>query len=192
MSKKSKQKTDVNHKLEYDLESSLKKIKQNGMHDNNFTFSDFSKPESNSPLSSAETSINKNENTQTNYQNVDAISSKLDKVNGDINDVKDRINTSSEGLRKELEGKIDKKLDHKWFISACAVLSVICVLIYTLSYSGLVSKVESNSSDLKDQKNQILNNSSSVEKIEEKIETIKQKQDQTDKSLYELNFKTKK
>lgn len=70
-----------------------------------------------------------------------------------ITTLNDKNESSHNTLRQELEVKIDKKLDMQWYVYTIAALVVIIVLIWTLSYSNLISDVKGHTNFIDSLKN---------------------------------------
>lgn len=75
------------------------------------------------------------------HTNISSIKSDLSDTKTDLNITKNNMQGKVDDLRKELEGKIDTKIDGKYFWGAVSVLVLLGVVIYSLSYEPLISKV---------------------------------------------------
>ena len=164
-------------KDEYDLKSSLGKLNQFKDFPSSITPTDFKVNKSHSDNIS-QTSLKENLNTETSsiyFQLNESFNSRYDTLNDSIKTVSDKISNSSDTLRQELEGKIDPKLDTKFFLWTIGALVLFTTLIFKLSYSNLVSETKDNSNlvkslkkDIKIQKNEIKDNEKDIEQIEKK------------------------
>ena len=113
----------------------------------------------------------------------ESFNSKYDKLKDDISDVGDKISSSNNNLRKELEGKISDKVSNSIFYGAVAVIVTITVIIYSLSYSPLVEKAESNEISTKSILQQNVEIKSKLNSVELKVDKIDNRQDSIDKEL---------
>ncbi|WP_028873212.1 hypothetical protein [Psychroserpens burtonensis] len=179
MAKGNKKKKVISLKKdEYDLKSSLNKLKQRENLPSSETSTNFEikKSESNS-LSQSHLNENVNSETATIYFKLNEnFNSRYDTLNDNIKTVSDKISDSSQTLRQELEGKIDSKLDTKFYLWTIFALVAITTLIYTLSYSNLVSETKQNTNSVKSFQKDIDNKNDEIESIEKDIEKIKDKQ----------------
>lgn len=98
---------------------------------------------------------------------------KIDNLKTEIFSTNEKIGQNTDSLRNELENKIDKKVSEKIFYGAISVIILIAGIIYTLSYSNMITKVENNTQDI--DKLEIQNNSieSKLQKKENEIEIRK-------------------
>jgi hypothetical protein len=176
-----KNKVIPQRKDEYDLKSSLGKLNQRKDFPSSETSTDF-KVNKSQTNNINQTSLKENLNTETSsiyFQLNESFNSRYDTLNDNIKTVSDKISNSSDTLRQELEGKIEPKLDTKFFLWTIGALVIITTLIFTLSYSNLVSETKDNSNsvkslekDIENQKNEIKDNEKDIEKIEKKQNEI--------------------
>lgn len=110
---------------------------------------------------------------QTTFQEIKHLNNKL---NSDISGLKDQFHSTKEGLtskitveidvlKKNLENKIDKKVDEKIFIWAIGVLIVIAGIIGTFSYYPMGNNIK----ELQEKNNKI---NDSLNKTNNRIEKI--------------------
>jgi len=182
-----------NKQNEYDLKSSLKKLNQRKNLPNSETSTEFeiNKPQ---PSEINQSSLNENLQNETSAIYVklsESFNTRYDTLNDSINNVNDKIVGSSSDLRLELETKIGEKLETKFFLLAVSVLMAVSTLIYTLSYTDLISDTKDNSEsarslekDIEIRKDEIKELKNDHEKMEEKqkeleIKFIKFKQTPT-------------
>ena len=105
-----KNKVIVKKKDEYDLKSSLNKLKQRGNSQNSETSTNFEIRKSQSDNLSQST-LNESVNSETASFYIklnENFNSRYDTLNSNIKDVSDKVSDSSQTLRTELEGKIDE------------------------------------------------------------------------------------
>lgn len=131
----------------YDLKASLKKLDQhqnnNGQIETNSTIQDkpLKRTINNSPVSNSET-------TGYSYERYDRLDDKFTQYKDSNESAHNQLRTELEkkisSLRTETDGNLDKKVSEKIFYGAVAVIVVIAGLIYSLSYSGLVSDTKKN------------------------------------------------
>ena len=152
MAKRNKKKKAISEKKgEYDLKSSLNKLRQRGNSQNSETSTnvEIRKSQSNN-LSQSTLNESVNSETASFYIKLNEnFNSRYDTLNNNIKDVSEKVSDSSQSLRTELERKIDLKLDTKIFLQTIGVLVAITTLIYTLSYSDLVSETKENTNSVK-------------------------------------------
>ncbi|TBV26822.1 hypothetical protein DMZ43_07080 [Meridianimaribacter sp. CL38] len=163
---------------EYDLKQSLSKLNQRKELPNSQTSTDFE-------ISKSQTSginqkiLNENLNSETAtiyFKLNESFNSRYDTLNDSIQTVRDKISDSSDTLRQELEGKIDSKLETKFFIWTVVALVAIATLIFTLSYSNLISETKENSNSVKSLQKDMENQKGEIKDLEKDIERIEEKQ----------------
>ena len=173
-----KKKVISQKKDEYDLKQSLNKLNQQKELPNSQTSTDFkiSKSQS-SGINQKSLNENLNSETATIYFKLnESFNSRYDTLNDSIQTVRDKISDSSDTLRQELEGKIDSKLETKFFIWTVVALVGITTLIFTLSYSNLISETKENSNSVKSLQKDIENQKEEIKDLEKDIEKTEQKQ----------------
>ncbi|WP_271407389.1 hypothetical protein [Tenacibaculum soleae] len=179
MAKGNKKKKVISQKRdEYDLKSSLNKLKQRESLPISETSTNFEirKSHSDSLSQSALNEKSTSETASIYIQLSENFNSRYDTLNDNIKNVNDKISDSSQILRTELEGKIDAKLDTKFYLLTILALVTITTLIYTLSYSDLISETKENTNSVKSLQKDIENKNSEIESIERDIEKIKKEQ----------------
>lgn len=187
MGRGNKKKKNIPQRDDYDLKSSLQKLNQRRSLPESETSKDFQIKSENlgglsgsgipsyEPTDSGSLILRINEN----------INSRYDKLDQNIKQVDDKISNSNDSLRQEMEGKIENKLDTKIFLYAISALVVITVLIYTLSYSNLIS-------DNSDAKNKIRNIENDIDRQSEDIKTIKNDIDKIEDEQNDLKIEQAK
>lgn len=179
MGRSNKKKKVISQKKdEYDLKKSLGKLNQRKELPNSQTSTDF---EINKSQSSGlnQKSLNENLSSETAtiyYKLNENFNSRYDNLNNSIQNVRDKINDSSDTLRQELEGKIDTKLETKFFIWTIVGLVAITTLIFTLSYSNLISETKENTNNVESLKKDMENQKEEIGDLEDDLEQIEQKQ----------------
>jgi hypothetical protein len=176
--KKKRGKTDSSQNSDYDLRKSLGKLNQRKKLPKSETSTNFEIKKSSAENINS-TSINENLTDETNiyFKLNESINSRYDVLSENIQSISDKVNDSSDNLRIEVDEKLDKKLDSNIFFYAVSALILITILIFTLSYSNLISDTNDNTDKVQDLNNKIENQKEDIEKIEEKIESIEKKQD---------------
>lgn len=107
-------------------------------------------------------------------------------LDGKIQNLSDKNDSAHTDLRRELEGKIntnhqnletkiDKKLSIQWYSWTIGALAAMVGVIYLLSYSGLITKVDSHEREINNVRN--------------KIETIEEQNKQRDAKIDKLTNK---
>lgn len=149
--KESGQNISDNTRDDYDLKRSLNKVNQSN---NLFTSQTSSSISENRQIGTDLNSANLNENIQSEttsfyFKLHESFNSRYDSLNENIKNVDNRISDSSLNLRQELEGKLEDKLDTKFFLWAIAALVSIVVLIYTLSYASVIGDTKENSNSIR-------------------------------------------
>lgn len=149
--KESGQNISDNTRDDYDLKRSLNKVNQSN---NLFTSQTSSSMSENRQIGTDLNSANLNENIQSEttsyyFKLHESFNSRYDSLNENIKIVDNRISDSSLNLRQELEGKLEDKLDTKFFLWAIAALVSIVVLIYTLSYASVIGDTKENSNSIR-------------------------------------------
>lgn len=186
MAKRNKKKKAISEKKdEYDLKSSLNKLRQRGNSQNSETSTNFEIRKSQSDNLSQST-LNESVNSETASFYIklnENFNSRYDTLNNNIKDVRDKVSNSSQSLRTELEGKINLKFDTKIFLQTIAVLVAITTLIYILSYSDLVSETKENTNSVKSLQKDIDNKNEEIEKIEKDIDEIRKEQNRLEIEL---------
>jgi len=182
--KKNMQPISGHNQDDYDLKSSLNKVNQKRSLKTKETISDFETVQTKSqPIDSTSLASNQGVTTSIFFQLSESFNKKYDKLRDDISGIGDKISTSNDDLRKELEGKISDKIGSKLFYGAVAVVCVIAAIIYALSYSSLIEKTENNETNIKTIMEQKTNINSRLNSVELKIEKIDEKQDYIEKEL---------
>ena len=186
MAKRNKKKKAISEKKEeYDLKSSLNKLRQRGNSQNSETSTNFEIRKSQSNNLSQST-LNESVNSETAsfyFKLNENVNSRYDIINNNIKNVSEKVSNSSQSLRTELEGKIDLKFDTKNFLQTIGVLVAITTLIYTLSYSDLVSETKENTNSVKSLQKDIDNKNEEIEKIEKYIDEIRKEQNRLEIEL---------
>lgn len=173
-----KKKVISQKKDEYDLKQSLSKLNQRKELPNSQTSTDFeiSKSQS-SGINQKRLNENLNSETATIYFKLnESFNSRYDTLNDNIQTVRDKISDSSDILRQELEGKIDSKLETKFFIWTVIALVAITTLIFKISYSNLISETKENTNSVKSLQKEIENQKEEIKDLEKDIERTEQKQ----------------
>jgi len=175
MSDKKQRKKRRNNEVDtYNLKNSLNKLNQKQVNTNSTTSTEFKIDSSEQGVVSSDLLANESlKETKLLLSINDRFSDKVDKLKDDIYSANEKIGQSTDSLRLELEAKIEHKISDKLFYGAIAVMVLISSIIYSLSYSHLMVKVESGSKiiSLNKQKVSELNESvNSLEKILHKQE----------------------
>lgn len=187
--KPSQIKPSQNKQNEYDLKSSLKKLNQRKNFPNSETSTSF---EINKSQSSEINQSNLNENLQTETSAIyfklnESFNTRYDTLNDSIKNVNDKIVNSSSDLRQELETKISEKLDVNFFIWTIGALIVITTLIFTLSYSNLVSETKDNSNSVKSLQKDINTQKDDIKELENDNDKMEEKQKELEIELIKKN-----
>lgn len=156
----------------FDVKKNLSKLKAFGDKNSGSPTEDLFSEKSTSE-STYTSSDNKDSFQQTTFQEIKHLNNK---INSDISGLKDQFYSTKEGLtskitleiealKKDVENKIDKKVDEKIFIWAIVVLIFIAGIIGTFSYYPM-------GNDIKElqEKNNIINDS--LNKTNDRIEKI--------------------
>lgn len=180
MAKKTKKKKAQSSSTnDYDLQKSLNKVNQ---HKNLTNIEETSTSFEIDNLQSKginQANLNENLSSETTsifFQLNESINSRYDTLNDSIKNVNNKISDSSDTLRQELETKINSKLDTQFFLYAIGALVVITGLIFTLSYSTLISDTKDNSTSVKSLEKDIKNQKDEITDIEKGLEKIDKKQ----------------
>jgi hypothetical protein len=187
MGRGNKKKKNIPQRDDYDLKSSLQKLNQKRSLPESETSKDFQiRSENIGGLSGSGIPLYEPTDSGSLILKInESINSRYDKLDQNIKQVDNKISNSNDSLRQEMEGKIDNKLDTKIFLYAVSALVVITLLIYTLSYSNLLS-------DNTDAKNKIRNIENGLERQSEDIKTIKSDIDKIEDDQNEIKLEQAK
>lgn len=171
---------------EFDLKHSLNRVnqKQKLPDTSTLTEQDFEESERRQTLNSDQLAKEGLEETKLILSINERFSDKLESIKDDITDAKMEIGKSSDCLRQELEVKIEKKLDKQWYVYTIIGLVALVTIIYTFSYSDIVSNTKTNSSEVKKYKDKF-------EEMDNQLEELDEKHHSIEKRTYELEIKEK-
>lgn len=185
MARSSKKKQSPPQRDDYDLKSSLQKLNQKRSFSESETSIDFrANIENTGGLSgSGIPSYEPTDSGNLILKINESINSRYDKLDQNIKQVDDKISNSSDSLRQEIESKIDNKLDTTVFKYAISALVIITVLIYTLSYSSLMTDNSENRNSMKNLENEVERQSEDIKEIKTDVEKLEDEQNEIYKSI---------
>lgn len=173
------------HQSDFDLKKSLNKVNQHNSHHEPYTSADYSYESNNRGGINSEDLKNDSFTETKLFLSInDKFSDKFDNLKDDIHLTKEHIGNCNDQLRLELEAKIDKKLSTDIFYGAVSVIVIIVGIIYCLSYSNMITKVDNISGSIE-------KHSSSIKEFENDIESVKLDLKQYDKKLLEIEINEK-
>lgn len=185
---KPKQGTTIHNKEEYDLKCSLNRLNQKRDIRGGTTISEY-EPTDSERQSINSTSILSNQGQSTGLflQMNDSINARYDKLKDDISLVSDKISSSTDSLRLEIETKLNDKVNstlfYRLFYGAISVIATLSTVIYVFSYSDLVenSNKDNDKIDKTINELQIVKENISNSKI--KIDELTNKQFEFEKEI---------
>ncbi|MBE7639594.1 hypothetical protein GUB10_04540 [Salegentibacter sp. BLCTC] len=187
--KKHKKQNSSPGRDEYDLKKSLGKLNQRKSYQSSATSSGFHSDQ-HRPLNNVD--LSQNETGGTNsliLQLNDSFNLRYDSLTENIRNVNDKISDSSDTLRKELEPKIESKLDIQWFVWTVVGLVVITGVIYALSYNDIQNAAKENSSSIKMILSDSKNSKSDINEIKSELKDVEDKQEELKYELLKLQQK---
>lgn len=185
---KPKQPSSIQKQEEYDLKSSLNRLNQRKDISGGTTISDFESSEfERQPINSTSILSNQGQSTGLFLQMNDSINARYDKLKDDITTVSDKISSSTDSLRLEIESKLNEKVNstlfYRLFYGAISVIVAIATVIYMFSYSELVQNSKTNKDNIDKELNELKNIKEDISNSKSKIEELTKKQYEIEKEI---------
>lgn len=185
---KPKQPSSINKQEEYDLKSSLNRLNQNKDISGGTTISDYESTEfERQSINSTSISSNQGQATGLFLQMNDSINARYDKLKDDITNVSDKISSSTDTLRIEIESKLNEKVNstlfYRLFYGAISVIVAIATVIYIFSYSVLVTNSNTNKENIDQKINELNTIKEDIVNSKAKIEELTKKQFELEKEI---------